>query len=517
MTEKLIALVGRPNVGKSTLFNRLVGSNKAIVHNMPGVTRDRKYAMASIGPLDFRLVDTPGLEEAKKEELEGRMMQQTLTAIREADLVCLVIDNLDGVTAIDKFFANIIRKNCSKSILVVNKCEKNFQADAEFFKLGFGDPVPISAEHGVGMIGLYEEIATHIDNEDEILEAESDVPGGAKRHNANCNANYNANHSANSSANGSASGSASGSDYIKDDQTVKGALAEELHIVITGRPNAGKSTFINSLLQEERLLTGPEAGITRESIEIPLEHKGTRFKLIDTAGLRKRSNVKESLEKLSTGDAIGSINFANTVVLMLDATMALEGQDLTIARYTIDQGRSLVIAVNKWDLIQDKIHYRDEFIYRLEKHLPQVKGVPIAFLSAIKGKNVSEVLDKCIEVYKLWNSKVPTSKLNDWLNFTIEKHPLPLDKKLGRRLRMKYITQISTRPPTFKIFCNLPQAVTDHYKKYLINSMRSDFNLPGVPIRIRFVKSDNPYATKKNVAKKSVAKKSVAKKNGSSR
>lgn len=465
MSGKLIALVGRPNVGKSTLFNRLSKSKKAIVHDRPGVTRDRKYAAGSIGPFDFNIVDTPGLEEAKGEELEARMMQQTIAAIKEADLTCLVIDNLDGVTAIDRFFANMIRKNAAKSILIVNKCEKKFQHDGNMYKLGFGDPIPLSAEHGSGMIGLYESITEILDTEedehleDNYFEKEVEIASGNNLEINNSN--------------------------------------DELKIVIAGRPNAGKSTFINTLLGEDRLLTGPEAGITRESIEIALHHKGTDFKLIDTAGLRKRANVKESLERLSTSDAIGSINFANTVILMLDATIALESQDLSIARYTIEQGRSLVIAVNKWDLIQNKQEYAEEFNYKLEKHLPQIKGVPVAFFSAINNSNVSDVLDKCVAVYKLWNAKISTGKLNDWLNFTIERHPLPLDKKLGRRLRMKYIVQIASRPPTFKLFCNLPQAITDHYKKYLINSMRSDFNLPGVPIRIRFVKSDNPYAKKK--------------------
>lgn len=464
MSKKLIALVGRPNVGKSTLFNRLSRSKKAIVHDKPGVTRDRKYADAAIGPLEFRLVDTPGLEEAKGDDLEARMMQQTLAAIKEADVTCLVIDNLDGVTSIDKFFANMIRKYAKKSILIINKCEKKFQHDNNMYKLGFGDPVPLSAEHGTGLVYLYEAITEAITETIDTQENITDVS------------------------------------RVDNNESNDAAEHDELKIVVAGRPNAGKSTFINALVGEDRLLTGPEAGITRESIEIALQHKGTNFKLIDTAGLRKRANVKESLERLSTSDTIGSINFANTIILMLDATIALEAQDLSIARYTIEQGRSIIIAVNKWDLIKDKDkkEYIDEFYYKLEKNLAQVKGVPVVFFSAKNDKDVSSILDNCIEIYKLWNAKISTGRLNDWLNFTIERHPLPLDKKLGRRLRMKYIVQIASRPPTFKIFCNLPLAVTDHYKKYLINSLRNDFNLPGVPIRIRFVKSDNPYANRKN-------------------
>jgi GTP-binding protein len=245
------------------------------------------------------------------------------------------------------------------------------------------------------------------------------------------------------------------------------------------------------------MLTGPEAGITRESVEVEWEYKGNKIKLIDTAGLRKRANVQYSLEKMSTGDAIGSIKFANTVILMLDATIALEHQDLTIANYVIDQGRSLVIAVNKWDLIRKKNEYKEEFEYKLSTLLPQVKNVPAIYLSAADNIKTAEVLDGCIEIYKLWNKKIPTSKLNDWLSFTIERHPLPIHKKLGRRVRIKYLTQIKSRPPTFKFFTNDPASITEAYKKYLLNSLRSDFDMPGVPIRFHFSKSDNPYAKKK--------------------
>ena len=245
------------------------------------------------------------------------------------------------------------------------------------------------------------------------------------------------------------------------------------------------------------MLTGPEAGITRESVEVDWEYKGQKIKLIDTAGLRKKSNVSNSLEKLSTGDAIGSIKFANTVILMLDALVALEHQDLTIANYVIDQGRSLVIAINKWDLITKRAEYQAELEYKLETLLPQVHGVPLIYLSAVNNIGTEEVLDKCVEIYKLWNKKIPTSKLNDWLSFVLDRHPLPLHKKLGRRVRIKYITQMKTRPPTFKLFSNDPDSITEAYKKYLINSLRSDFQMPGVPIRFYFGKSDNPYAKKK--------------------
>ena len=448
MKKKIVALVGRPNVGKSTLFNRLSVSKKAIVHDRPGVTRDRKYSDAKIGPMEFTVVDTPGLEESEEGKLEHRMMQQTMISIAEADLVCLVVDNQSGITPADKFFAEFIRKYAKNYIVIANKSEKRFNHDQEYYKLGFGNPVPISAEHGQGLADLYDAIAEKIDTEEgEVI-----------------------------------------SDPIKGDC---------LQIVIAGRPNSGKSTFVNAIIGEDRMLTGPEAGITRESIEIAWDYKGNKIKLIDTAGLRKRSNVTHSLEKMSTGDAISSIKFANTVILMLDATIALEQQDLTIANYVIDQGRSLVIAVNKWDLIRKKKEYKEEFEYKLGTHLPQVKGIPVVYLSAIDSTTTERVLDKCIDIYKLWNKKIPTSKLNDWLGFVLDRHPLPLHKKLGRRVRIKYITQMKSRPPTFKLFTSDPDSITDSYKRYLTNSLRDDFEMPGVPMRFYFEKSDNPYANKK--------------------
>ena len=450
--QKIVALVGRPNVGKSTLFNRLSKKNKAIVHNTAGVTRDRKYGEAALGSLSFMIIDTPGLEEAEEGNLEHRMMLQTQAAIEEADLVCLIVDYTEGVTPVDKFFANFIRKqNNKKLILVVNKAEKVFNHDKSYYALGFGNPVTISAKHGEGLTNLYDAIIDIIDDSD----------------------NDNA------------------LSLISDP-----SKAKVPQIVVVGRPNSGKSTFINAILGQERLLTGSEAGITRESIALNVTHKDQSIKLIDTAGLRKKSNVKQHLEKISNIDAINSINFANTVILMLDSTIALQQQDLTIANYIIQEGRSLIIAINKWDLvaIKDQKEYQKRLDHRLQHVLPQVSGIFVVYLSALNQIGTEQVLDKCLESYELWKKKVPTSKLNDWLKFALEDHPLPIHKKLGRKVRIKYMTQVVTRPPTFKFFTNDPNSINESYRKYLMNSIRMHFHMPGVPIRMNFTKSHNPYA-----------------------
>lgn len=445
MKRKIISLVGRPNVGKSTLFNRLSSRKKALVHNIPGVTRDRKYSDAAIGPIQFTVVDTPGLEESVEGTLESRMMQQTMLSIIEADLVCLIIDNNYGVTKVDKFFAKFIRTYAKKQILLINKAEKQFIHDQEYYKIGFGLPIPISAKHGQGMAYLHDAISEEINTED-------------------------------------------------NENTSNNTTNNIIKIVITGRPNSGKSTFINSIVGSNRVITGSESGTTRESIEISWQYEEYHMRLIDTAGLRKKSNITESLEIMSASDTMNSIRFANIVVLMLDATIALEHQDLTIANYTIDQGRGLIIVINKWDLIRKKLEYKNEFEYKLQSNLPQVKNISIIYISAHDNRNILSVLNRCINVYQIWNKKLSTSKLNDWLSFALNRHPLPIQKKLGRRVRIKYITQVKIRPPTFKLFTNDPHSITDSYKRYLINALREDFNMPGVPIRMYFIKNNNPYS-----------------------
>ncbi len=446
IAKKIIALVGRPNVGKSTLFNRLSTRKKAIVHDLPGVTRDRKYTDGRIGSFEFSLIDTPGLEE-NPDSFGKRLMEQTTKAINEADLICFMVDGRSGILPDDKLLSDFVRKYNKPAVLVINKCEKAFDFDKEYYKLGFDSMVAISAEHGTGMIDLYDEIIAKLPEENSE-EAEIHDP-------------------------------------------IKGDC---LQIVVSGRPNAGKSTFINALINDERLLTGPEVGITRESIEIDWQYKGNHIKLIDTAGLRKKATITESLEKLSASDAINSIKFANTVILMIDALSPLKQQDLNIASHVANEGRSIGIVVNKWDLVKEseKEAFKEEFYYQINNHLPQIKGVPALFISAKNKQNIADVLDSCIKIYKTWNKKITTSKLNEWLNFTTEAHPLPLQKG-GKRVRVKYMTQTKTRPPTFKLFSNNPEKITDSYTRYLVNNMREAFDMPGVPIRFIYIKTKNPY------------------------
>lgn len=460
-----VAIIGRPNVGKSTLFNRLVGKRVAIVDDMPGVTRDRREGDATLSDLTFKVIDTAGLEDAHDESLEARMRSQTEAAFREADVGLMLIDARAGLTPIDEHFAGWLRRHDTPVILVANKCEGAAGQPGllEAYALGLGDPVPLSAEHGEGLADLYDALRPYADALAEreayaqSLQAQQDVyeDGGEEA----------------------------------DDEAI---LNRPLQLAIVGRPNVGKSTLINKLLGEERLLTGPEAGITRDSISVPWQHQGRAFHLVDTAGLRRRAKVTEKVEALSGAETRRAINYAQVVVLVLDARDMLEKQDLTIARGVIDEGRALIIAVNKWDLIQDGKEALDRLHDRLETSLPQVRGVPIVTLSAKTGKGLNKVLDAVLDVFEVWNRRIPTSALNRWLEDILEHHQPPLVS--GRRVKVRYITQPKTRPPTFALFVSHAKGLPDSYTRYMANALREDFGLWGIPLRLLVRKGKNPYA-----------------------
>jgi GTPase len=453
-----VAIVGRPNVGKSTLFNRLTGKRAALVDDTPGVTRDRREGKAHLADLEFTAVDTAGLENAESQTLQGRMTAQTIEAVKAADAVLFVVDGKDGITQADKHFAQAIRKLQTPVILAVNKAEmKQSQATmSEAYELGFGDPVGVSAEHGDGMAELYEALASHAPKTEEAIEEMVE----------------------------------------EDDDALPAEMPDTpLQLAIVGRPNAGKSTLANRILGEERLLTGPEAGITRDAIMVDCEFEGRKLKLVDTAGMRRKSNVTEKIEKLALADTIEALRYAHVVVLVLDANQPLEKQDNAIAALVEQEGRALVIAVNKWDTIADKPAYTKAIHERLGAVLQQSKGVAVVPVSAADGFNVRKLLLACFDAYEVWNRQIATGELNRWLEHTLSEHSPPLVK--GRRIKIRYMTQKTARPPTFILFANTSD-IPDHYLRYLVNSLRETFALPGVPIRIRIRKSKNPYATGKS-------------------
>jgi GTP-binding protein len=445
-----VAIVGRPNVGKSTLFNRLVGKKLALVDDRPGVTRDRREGEAKLGPLQFRVIDTAGLEEAESGSLLGRMRAQTEAAIADADVILFVVDARAGILPADKPFAEMARRSGKPVIVIANKAEGGHGMAGAYdaFSLGLGEPVPLSAEHGEGLGDLFEALQPHLARADED-EDEGEVPGTDR----------------------------------------------PLKVAIVGRPNAGKSTLVNRLIGEERLLTGPEAGITRDAIAIDWSWRGRPIQLHDTAGLRKRARVQDKLEKLSVADALRAVQFAEVVVVLLDATIPFEKQDLSIVDLIEREGRALVIGLNKWDLVADKPGLLKELREDAARLLPQVRGAPVVPISSLAGEGLERLMEAVFQVAEVWNRRIATARLNEWLEQALEANPPPAVG--GRRIKIRYMTQVKARPPHFAIFGNQLDALPKSFTRYLVNGLRETFELPGVPIRISLRTSKNPFEKSK--------------------
>jgi GTP-binding protein len=454
-----VAIVGRPNVGKSTLFNRLVGSRLALVDDQPGVTRDRREGKARLGDIDFTVIDTAGLEDSAAESLSGRMRAQTAAALMDADAIFFLIDARSGPLPADRGFAEMVRRAGKPVIVVANKSEgKAGEAGAmEAYTLGLGEPVAVSAEHGEGLSDLYDALRAALPEATE-LPPESD----------------------------------------EEETGIDPAAPEVIRVAVVGRPNVGKSTLINYLLGEERLLTGPESGITRDSIAVPLNWHGRDFLIYDTAGMRRRSKIEEKLEKLSVADALNAIRFAHVVVVLMDSEHAFEEQDLRIADLAEREGRALVIAMSKSDLMPKQAGALKKLREETDHWLPQLKGVPVVAVSGITGEGIDRLLQAVTESHAVWNRRVPTSALNRWLGDTLAQHPPPAVS--GRRLKLNYITQPKARPPSFILSCTRADALPDAYRRYLINSLRDAFDLPGTPIRLTLREKENPFAGRKRRA-----------------
>ena len=463
-----VAIVGRPNVGKSTLFNRLAGRKLALVDDTPGLTRDRRPGDARLVDLEFGIIDTAGLEESDPDSLEGRMRAQTEAAIDEADLALFLVDAKAGITPADETLASILRRHGKPVVLVANKAESRGSEGGLYdaFRLGLGEPCPISAEHGQGMLDLRDAIVEAV-GEDIALPLEE----------AEAVTNVDI--------------------TVDDDESEEEAYddSKPLRVAIVGRPNAGKSTLINRYVGEERLLTGPEAGITRDSISVDWDWKGRHIKMFDTAGLRRKARVQEKIEKLSVADALRAIRFAEVVVIVLDVDVPFEKQDLQIADLVIREGRAPVIAFNKWDIVEDRQETLADLREKTERLLPQVRGIRAVPVSGLTGNGLDKLMQAVVDTHRTWNRRISTARLNRWLETMTVQHPPPAVS--GRRLRLKYMTQIKARPPGFVISCTRPDALPASYTRYLINGLREDFSLPGVPLRISYRKGDNPFASKK--------------------
>ncbi len=442
-----VAIIGRPNVGKSTLFNRLVGRRLALVDDRPGVTRDRREGEARLADLEFTAIDTAGLEESAPDSLTGRMRAQTETAVAQADAIFFMIDTRAGPTPADRAFAALVRKSGKPTILIANKSEGRLAEERrlEAYELGLGDPVAISAEHNEGMSDLYDALCEALPK--QTAQQQEPDTGGSRPH--------------------------------------------PIRVAIVGRPNAGKSTLVNRLIGEERLLTGPEAGITRDAIAVEHDWHGHTFRIYDTAGLRRRSRVEEKLEKLSVADALNAVRFAEVVVVLLDVEHAFEEQDQRIADLVEQEGRALVLAIGKWDLHEAKAGSIKKFRDLAAAKLTQLKDVPLVAVSALTGEGLDRLMQAILDAHEVWNRRVPTSALNRWFEQALSAHPPPAVS--GRRLKLNYITQAKTRPPSFVLFCTRADAVPEAYKRYLVNSLRDAFDLPGTPIRLTLREKENPF------------------------
>ncbi|MGB6537266.1 MAG: ribosome biogenesis GTPase Der [Xanthobacteraceae bacterium] len=450
-----VAIVGRPNVGKSTLFNRLVGRRLALVDDEPGVTRDRREGDGKLGDLSFRVIDTAGFDHAGKETLSARMRAQTASAIAQSDALLFLIDARVGATPLDRDFADLVRKAGKPAILVANKSEgRAGEAGAmDAYALGLGEPVAISAEHGEGLATLYDALRAALP---EATAAPSPVDG------------------------------------------VPAAAADKpIRIAVAGRPNSGKSTLINCLLGEERLLSGPEPGTTRDAIVVDLDWHGRRLFLHDTAGLRRRARITQKLEKLSVADALAAIRFAEVVIVLVDAQTPFDEQDIRIVDLVEREGRAIVVGINKWDLIKPPPGAQVRLRGETDRLLPQVKGVPVVTLSALTGAGIDRLMAAVLESYEVWNRRVPTAALNRFLAQAVAAAPPPAVH--GRRSRLDYITQPKARPPTFVLFSSRVAALPQTYRRYLINGLRKNFALPGTPIRLTIRAKPNPYARKKRL------------------
>jgi len=465
-----LAIVGRPNVGKSTLFNRLVGKRLALVDDQPGVTRDLREGAARLADLRFTVIDTAGLEDVTDDSLQGRMRRLTERAVDMADVCLFMIDARTGITPTDLVFADILRKRSSNVILAANKAE-GAAADAgviEAYSLGLGEPIRLSAEHGEGLNDLYTHLMPLADAfaekaKDDAPEVDVDV-----------------------------------SDEDEDEDAVRvPTRAKPLQVAVVGRPNAGKSTLINQIIKEDRLLTGPEAGITRDAISLMTVWDDVPMRIFDTAGMRKKAKIQEKLEKLSVSDGLRAVKFAEVVVVLLDAEIPFEQQDLRIADLAEREGRAVVIAVNKWDVEEDRQNKLKELKESFERLLPQLRGAPLITVSAKTGRGLDRLHQAIMRAYEMWNRRVTTAQLNRWLSGMMEAHPPPAPQ--GKRLKMRYMTQAKTRPPGFVVMCSHPDKVPESYSRYLVNGLRIDFDMPGTPIRLwmRGQSDANPYKGRK--------------------